>query len=32
MKLFAAALVLFLLAFAGLAVGLLFKRPGPRGG
>ena len=32
MKLFAIVLLLFLLAFAGLAVGLIFRRRGLRGG
>lgn len=32
MKIFLAALVLFLLAFSGLAAGLLLKRKGLRGG
>ena len=30
MKLFLVALILFLLAFTGLAIGLIFKRKGPR--
>jgi hypothetical protein len=32
MKVYVAVLVLFLLAFAGLAVGLILKRKGLRGG
>lgn len=32
MKLFVAALILFLLAFAGLAVGLIIRKRGLRGG